>query len=76
MKTKKHIDGIWHTTEFEYKGRKIMIKSANGRGMKCHVFAPGYIEGQDNKVAFTLKYSYIKPSELLANAKRKIDNGL
>lgn len=67
---KKHIDGVWHTTEYFYKDRRIFIKSASGKGMKCHVFHP-----DTNDVEFTLRYSFIEPKELLAKAKKKIDEG-
>ena len=68
MKKEKHIDGYFYTSEYEYKGRKILIKSAEGRGMKAHIFFK-----DSNKVEFTLRYSFIKAFLLLEKAKFKID---
>lgn len=64
----KHVDGVWNTSEYEYKGRKILIKSQKCKGMKCHVFYR-----DSGKVKFTLRYSFIKPMDLLQKAKNKID---
>jgi hypothetical protein len=64
-----HIDGLWNTTEFDYRGYKILIKSQKGKGMKAHAFLPD----NPNKVDFTLRYTFIKPDVLLAKVKSKID---
>lgn len=69
MKKEKHIDGNWYTTEYKYKGRRILIKSGEGKGIKAHVF----LENSD-KVQFTLRYSFIKPEDLIKKVKAKIDN--
>lgn len=68
MQTVQHPDGIWQTSEHQYKDRKILIKSKQGYGMKAHVF-----KKDSDKVDFTLRYSYIKPVELLEKAHNKID---
>ena len=68
IKIQTHPDGSWKTTTYYYKHRKILIKSAKTRGMKCHVFYP-----ESAKVEFTLRYSFIHPSVLLEKAKSKID---
>lgn len=66
MKTIKHIDGIWNTTEYEYLDTKIMIKSKDGKGMKAHCFWQG-------KVIFTERYSFVRPDYLLNRMKNKVD---
>lgn len=68
MKEKQHIDGIWKTSEYQYKNRKIVIKSRKGKGIKCHVSHLG-----EDCVDFTLRYSFMTPSVLLEKAKNKID---
>ena len=69
MKEVNHIDGVWRTSEYLYKECKILIKSAYGKGIKAHCFYPN-----SEKVKFTLRYSYIKPKQLLEKVKKKIDN--
>lgn len=65
---KKDIDGIWHTSEYSYRGRKILIKSQKDKGIKAHVF----FENSD-KVDFTLRYNFIKPEQLIVKVRNKID---
>ncbi len=68
MRTEQHKDGVWETSERYYKGRRILIKSRKGKGMKCHVF-----HREQDKVDFTLRYRFILPETLLKKAKDKID---
>lgn len=65
---KKHVDGIWKTSEYSYRNHNLIMKSKEGYGIKIHVF-PFEI----NKPLFTLRYSFIKPAELLQKAKNKLD---
>jgi hypothetical protein len=67
--TQKHIDGVWNTSEYEYKGHCILIKSREGKGIKAHAFS---LDGK--KVLFTLRYYFITPSELLRKMQIKLDN--
>lgn len=69
IKQQNHPDGTWNTTEYKYRGRKILIKSKPGYGMKCHVF---HLEC-DTKVDFTLRFSFVRPETLLQKAKNRID---
>lgn len=69
MEVKQHIDGVWNTTEYSYKNCKIEIKSRKGHGMKGHCFWPN----SNDKVQFTLRYSFITPGLLLSKIKEKID---
>ena len=66
----KHIDGEWHTTGYDYKGYRILIKSRKGGGMKAHAFD---VFPNSDKVLFTLRYGFIKPEKLLSKVKSKID---
>lgn len=59
----------WLESEYYYKDRKILVKSRKGNGMRAHVF---HKLSQD-KVEFTLRYHFVKPSELLDLCKRKIN---
>lgn len=68
MKLESHIDGVWNTTEYQYRDRKILIKSRKGHGMKAHVFLK-----DSYKVDFTLRYSFITPIKLLDKAKHRIN---
>ncbi len=68
MKETIHKDGTWKTSIHNYNGRKIMIKSRKGKGIKCHVFFP-----DSDKVHFTLRYAFIFPETLLQKAINKID---
>lgn len=68
MKKEAHIDGIWNTTEYNYKGRKILIKSAERKGMRAHAF-----KEDGSEVEFTLRFNFIKPDRLLRKVKDKID---
>ena len=69
IKAKRYPDGIWMTSEHEYKDRRILIKSKPGHGMKGHVFLPG----NRSHVHFTLRFAFIKPELLLNKIKEKID---
>lgn len=69
MNEQQHPDGVWHTTEYLYRDRKIMIKSKRNSGMKAHVF----IEGSTEKVDFTIRYNFVKPATLIEKCKNKID---
>jgi hypothetical protein len=71
MEVKKHIDGIWNTTEYEYRGHKIEMKSRENGGIKAHAWN---LEG--TKVEFTLRFNFINPATLLEKMKRKIDSKL
>lgn len=63
------IDGAeWNTSEYTYKGRRIIIKSAKNKGMRAHCFF------ENGTVEFTLRYYFIKPESLLQKVKTKIDN--
>lgn len=66
VKLEKHLDGIWYTSEYTYKGKLIVIKSADHKGIKAHCLFNG-------KEVFTLRYSFIHPDELLIKMKNKID---
>lgn len=68
MNEQKHPDVVWHTTEHEYEGRKILLKSRRGHGMKAHVFKPGELE-----IDFSLRFVFITPEKLLQKCKEKID---
>jgi len=68
IKLQIHPDGVWWTSEYEYKGRKILIKAKNGHGVKAHVFYPN-----SEKVQFTLRYNFMIPSDLLKKVQVKID---
>ena len=69
MNMQHHPDGTWHTSQFEYKNRKVLIKSAKGKGMKAHIFC----ENSQDKVQHTLRYSFIEPKKLIEKVKAKID---
>ncbi len=68
MQIQKHVDGIWMTSNYVYKGRKILIKSQKTKGIKCHVFYPN-----SEKVDFTLRYFFALPEDILRKVKIKID---
>ena len=68
LSDKEHIDGTWHTTEYLYRKRRILIKSKTGGGIKCHVFFP-----DSDRVEFTRRYSFINPQSLLDYAIERID---
>jgi len=68
IERKKHVDGVWYTSEHIYQERKIFIKAQRGNGIKAHVFLPN-----SNKVEFTLRYNFIEPKQLLKKVKDKID---
>ena len=63
---KKHVDGIWHTSEFNYLDTVIMIKSRKGTGIKAHCFLGG-------KVLFTEHWNFMLPEKLLERMKVKVD---
>ncbi len=69
MQIQKHVDGIWMTSTYVYKGRKILIKSQKTKGIKCHVFYPN-----SEKVEFTLRYIFALPENILKKVKIKIDS--
>lgn len=62
-----HKDGLWKTSTHNFNNRKILIKSREGKGIKCHVFFP-----DSDKVDFTLRYNFMLPKTLLEKAIRKI----
>lgn len=66
MNKQIHPDGIWNTHTEGYKGYVIMTKSRAGHGMKYHIL-------KDDKVIYTKKYSFIKPSYMVELAKERID---
>lgn len=66
MKDIKHPDGVWHTTEYKYRDRVIMIKSRIGHGMKAHCFYEG-------SVIFTQRFKTIEPMHLLKRMKDRVD---
>ena len=68
MELIQHIDGLWKTSEYKYKERKILIKSRERKGIKAHAFFPN-----SNKVDFTLRFIFIEPRQLLDKIKAKID---
>lgn len=63
----KHIDGHWLTSRLEYKGKLLMIKAKKDHGMKLHCIV-------DDKVQWTLRYSFITSAELIKRAKKRIDD--
>lgn len=69
IKDQKHPDGVWHTSQEKYRGWRLMIKSAENHGMKCHGFAPG----KSDRPIFTHRYSFIDLQRLLKNAKKKVN---
>lgn len=75
MEQKKHPDGIWNTTEYKYRGRTIMIKSAKMKGMKAHCFNNKDRDenGEFTKTEFTMRYHFINPKQLLNIMMLKID---
>lgn len=68
VRQEKHLDSTWITSQYEYKGRTILIKAKKGKGIKCHVLYP-----DSDRVEFTLRYIFIRPERLLEKAKNKID---
>jgi hypothetical protein len=66
-----HRDGIWKTSIHSHKGRKIMIKSQKGKGIKCHVFSV-----DSDKVDFTLRYNFMEPEKLLQKVINKIETSI
>ncbi len=57
-----------HTTEYEYKGRKLILRMREGNGAKIHIFFPN-----SDKVQKTLRYIFGKPETLINKAKETID---
>ena len=64
----EHIDGWWYTHQHEYKERKILIKLRRNHNIKFHIFHPN-----SDKVAWTKKYTFMKPEAMLQKAKNLID---
>ena len=60
----EHPDGVWHTTYHEYKGRKLILKSRQGRGIKIHICFPN-----SDKVQKTFRYIFAPPDYLIQKAK-------
>lgn len=68
VQVKNHVDGIWNTSEYEYKGHKIEIKSRDHGGIKGHCFSH-----DGTKVLFTLRFNFCYPGNLLTKMKFKLD---
>ena len=63
---KPHLDGVWWTTEYNYRDRIIQLKSRAHHGMKAHCW-------YDGKVVFTQRFLFIEPEKLLIRMKNRID---
>lgn len=64
---KKHVDGHWLTSYTEYKGRTLILKAKKDHGMKIHC-------QMNDKIQWTLRYSFISPVELIKRAQKRIDD--
>jgi hypothetical protein len=68
MEDVQWMNRTWHQSEYWHRGRKILIMSKENCGMKAHVFLLN-----SEKVDFTLRFSWIKPGQLLNKAINKIN---
>lgn len=66
MEQVQHTDGLWNTTEYEYKGKRIQLKSRVNHGIKFHVW-------HEDKVLFTQRFRFAKPEYMLKRAQQRID---
>ena len=63
-----HIDGVWHTSEHEYKGQRIMIKMRKDKGSKVHIWGVC-----NTKVIKTFRFQFGTVDYILNLAKNFID---
>ena len=63
---KKHIDGEWWTSEYDYKNWKLLLKMRKGRATKIHATNNG-------KVIFTLRWYYKAPDVAVQKAINHIE---